>query len=75
MENELTKIFSNLSDAQIREAVIEMKEDEESGIIRSEGWVSRLTKQVHEITDQPVSTLLFLTQTNLFREAAFRFVK
>jgi hypothetical protein len=53
-----------------------MKEDEPLGIIRTDGWVRKLAKQVCEIlggTD--MSTHLFLSQTNLFKEAAYRFVK
>jgi hypothetical protein len=76
MANKVTEIYTNLSDEQLREAILEMKEDEKIGLIRSDGWVRRLTKQICDtIGDTNFSTHLFMTQTNLFREAAFRFVK
>jgi hypothetical protein len=76
MANKVTEIYTNLTDEQLREAILEMKEDEKMGLIRSDGWVRRLTKQICEtIGDTNFSTHLFMTQNNLFREAAYRFVK
>ena len=76
MANKITEIYTNLTNEELREAILEMKEDERTGLIRTDGWVRRLTKQVCEtIGDNSVSTHLFLTQSNLFREAAYRFVK
>ncbi len=76
MTNEITKIFSSLSNDELRQAILEMKEDEPLGIIRTDGWVRKITKQICDITNESeVATYLFLTQNNLFREAAFRFIK
>ena len=76
MKNAITELYTNLTDEQLREAILQMKEDEPLGIIRTDGWVRKLAKQVCEIlggTD--MSTHLFLSQTNIFKEAAYRFVK
>ena len=75
MTNEITKIFSSLSNDELRQAILEMKEDEPLGIIRTDGWVRKITKQVCDITGETnLATHLFLTQNNLFREASFRFI-
>ena len=75
MSNVITEIFTNLPDEELRQAISEMREDEELGIIRNDGYVRRITHRVHQITGESVSVLLFLTQTNLLREAAFRFIR
>lgn len=76
MTNKITKLYSDLTDEQLREAILEMKEDEKMGLIRTDGWVRKLTKQVCDITNETnISTHLFLTQNNLLRDAAYRFIK
>jgi hypothetical protein len=76
MKTVITELFTNLTDEQLREAILQMKGDEPLGIIRTDGWVRKLTKQVSDITGETnLSTHLFLTQNSLFREAAYRFVK
>ena len=76
MVNKVTEIYTNLTNEELREVILEMKEDERMGLIRNDGWVRRLTKQVCEtIGDTDVSAHFFLTQSSLFREAAYRFVK
>lgn len=76
MTNKITKLYSDLTDEQLREAILEMKEDEKMGLIRTDGWVRKLTKQVCDITGETnISTHLFLTQNNLLREVAYRFIK
>jgi hypothetical protein len=76
MINAITELYTNLTDEQLREAILQIKEDEPLGIIRTDGWVRKLATQVCEITnDRTISTHLFLAQNSLFREAAFRFVK
>lgn len=74
MANRITKLYTELSDENLKDAIREMKEDERMGLIRQDGWVRRMTNQVSEITGESYSTLLFLTQNNLYREAAHRFV-
>ena len=74
MTNRITKLYTELSDEDLKDAIREMKEDERMGLIRQDGWVRRMTNQVSEITGESYSTLLFLTQNNLYREAAHRFV-
>jgi hypothetical protein len=72
--NPISKIFSELTDVEVKEALTEIFEDEKDGIIRMGGYVRRLTNEVIKITNNPVAVDLFLTQTNLFREGAKRYV-
>jgi len=73
--NPIVQIFTNLSDEEIRESILEIKEDEGLGIVRSDGYVRRIAKEVSDLTGTSLSTQLFLTTTSLLKEGAFRFVK
>ena len=73
--NQITKIFSDLTNDELREAINEIKEDEALGLIREHGYVRRISKQVSELTNTPLSTQLFLTHSSLFREASYRFLE
>jgi hypothetical protein len=69
----VTKLFSDLTDDQLREAVNQIREDEKEGIVRSDGYVRQLSKKVGEITGQSNTIHLTMVQFSIFREAAFRF--
>lgn len=71
--NQITKIFNELTDSQLKEAILEMKEDDTFGIIRENGYVRNITKQIVDITNQPLSAQLFITTISLYKEAAYRF--
>lgn len=43
--NQITKLFTDLTDDQLREAVNEIREDEPLGIIRQDGHVRELSRQ------------------------------
>jgi hypothetical protein len=73
MRNKVTELFANLTDDQLKEAILQMKEDEPLGIIRIDGWVRKINQEVCNITGETnIATHLFLTQLTLFREFAFR---
>lgn len=74
--NSVIQIFSELSDQQIKEAILELKEDQErnDGIIKSD--LHRFyAKKMSMVTKQPMSTCLFQTEILLLKEAAYRFVR
>jgi hypothetical protein len=71
--NEITKLFSNLTDDQLRDAVNEIREDEPKGIIRMNGYVRDLTRQWGEITGESGVIHLTMVQVSILKEAAFRF--
>lgn len=72
--NTVTKIFSDLTNEQLIEAISEIREDEALGLIREGGYVKKISRQVSELTDTPMTTQLFLTQSSLFRESSYRFI-
>jgi hypothetical protein len=71
--NEVTKLFSDLTDDQVREAVNQIREDEPTGIIRMDGYVRDLSTKCGEITGQSAFTHLTMVHMSIFREAAYRF--
>lgn len=75
--NPVINILKSIPDEELRQAVIEIKEESESGkgLIRENGYVRKYAKQIAEITGQGTSTELFLTQTGILQEATFRFLK
>lgn len=73
MVNEVTKIFSEMTDLELSQAIKEMKEDEPQGIIRMEGVVREKCRMVHNITGENVSAHLMMVQFSILQEAAYRF--
>jgi hypothetical protein len=73
MGNDVTKIFTDMTDLELSQAIREMKEDGPQGIIRNEGVVRKRSKMVSEITGGNVYEHLFMTQFSILQEAAYRF--
>ena len=73
MENAVTKVFSDMTNLELSQAVREMKEDGPQGIVRSEGIVREKCKMVNEIVGGNVYTQLMMTQMSIYKEAAERF--
>lgn len=71
--NAITKLFEDLTDNQLIEAVSQIQEDEPKGIIRSGGYVRELTRKFSEITGENNTIHLTMVQMSIFREAAIRF--
>jgi len=73
--NRITKIFSDLSDEELIQAVSEIKEDEVSGIVRSGGMVRKLIIEWNNITGENNTIHMTGVHVGIFREAAFRFLE
>lgn len=73
MLNEVTKVFSDMSDEELAQVIQEMKEDEQQGIVRTEGIVRDKCKKVHEIIGGNVFEHMTMIQFLILKEAAYRF--
>jgi len=73
MENAVTKVFSDMTDLELAQAVREMKEDGPQGFVRTEGVVRERCKMVNEIVGGNVYAHLMMTQMSIYKEAAERF--
>jgi len=73
MINEVTKIFSEMTDLELSQVIKEMKEDGPQGIIREDGIVRKKCKMVHEITEGNVYEHMLMVQFSILKEAAYRF--
>ena len=70
--NKIAEIFDFMSDEELKNAILEIKESEKEGIIKEEGLIRKYAKLVSSITGNPISVDLFLSQTMLLKQAAFR---
>lgn len=74
MENPIVKLFENISEEELKKAILEIKKDNLTGIIHEGGIVRKYAKLIGNITDEPISANLMMSQINLLKEAAFRWV-
>ena len=75
MKNPVVDLFTEISDEELTQGIKEMREDDIEGIIRMDGVVRKYAHKVQEITQSDFPMTLFLTQTSLYREGAYRWVK
>lgn len=73
MINEVTKVFTGMSDLELAKAIREMKEDSPKGIIREDGVVRQKCKAVHDIVGGSTYEHLMMTQFSILQEAAYRY--
>ena len=73
MTNEVTKVFSDMTDEELVLAIQEMKEDGPQGIVRMEGIVREKCKGVQEIIGGNRYEHLFMVQFSILQESAYRF--
>ncbi len=73
MENEVKKVFENMSDSELSQAIYEMKKDGSQGIIREEGVIQNKCKIVREIAGGTYQQHLMMVQVSILQEAAYRF--
>lgn len=73
MINEVTKIFSDMTDEELVLVIQEMKEDGPQGFVRTEGIVREKCHRIHEITGGNTYEHLMMVQMSILKEAAFRF--
>ena len=73
MTNEVTKVFSNMSDEELVQVIQEMKEDGPQGIVRLEGIVRKKCKMVQNIVGGYAYENMIMVQFSILQEAAYRF--
>ena len=73
MANEVTKVFSNMSDEELVLVIQEMKEDGPQGIVRMGGIVREKCKMVQAITGGNAYEHMMTVQFSILQEAAYRF--
>jgi hypothetical protein len=73
MENEITKVFSGMSDEELVLVIQEMKEDGPQGIIRMDGIVRKKCKIVNKIVGGNIYEHMMMVQFSILQEAAYRF--
>ena len=71
--NQITKIFTDMSDEELSVAIQEMKEDGPQGIIRLDGTIREKCKLVHELAGGTTYEHLMMVQFSILQEAAYRF--
>jgi hypothetical protein len=73
MVNEVTKVFSEMSDEELAQVIQEMKEDGPQGIIRMEGIIREKCKMVQKIAGGETYERMMMVQFSILQEAAYRF--
>lgn len=73
MVNEITKIYTDMTDLELSQAIQEMKEDNTKGIIREDGVVRQKCKMVQDIVGGNRYEHLMMVQFAILQEAAYRF--
>lgn len=75
MSNPLITLFKNISDEDLKRAVKEMREAEETGIIQTDSIVRKYARLSGEITGGTTTTDFYMIQINLLKEAAYRWLQ
>jgi len=70
--NKIKDIYKSISSAELKQAILELEEDGVKGVYRTEGILRKYAKMFAEITGNPLSTDLFMTEIGLYKEAAHR---
>ena len=73
MINEVTKIFSDMTDEELVLVIDEMREDGPQGFVRTKGIVREKCQRVHEIVGGNTYEHLMMVQMSILQEAAYRF--
>ena len=73
MINEVTKIFSDMTDEELVQVIQEMKEDGPKGIIREDGIIRGKCKLVQAITGGNTYEHLMMVQFSILQESVYRF--
>ena len=74
VENPISKIFNDISDEELRQGITEMQEDDKTGFTR-DGVVRKYAHETMNITSENFSSVLLMTQINLLRQAAYRWIR
>lgn len=70
--NKIVELFENISDEDLKKAVLELKESDKTGYIKEGGYVRKYAKLTGDITNSFTTTDFFMTTVNLLKQAAFR---
>jgi hypothetical protein len=73
MNNQVTKIFTDMTDIELSQFISEMKEDSPQGIIRMDGIIRQKCRMVYEIVGGGVYDHLLMVQLSILQESAYRF--
>jgi hypothetical protein len=73
MNNQVTKIFTDMTDMELSQVITEIKEDSPQGIIRMDGVIRDKCRMVYEIVGGGVYDHLLMVQLSILQEAAYRF--
>jgi hypothetical protein len=72
--SKVTELFNNVSDSELKAAILEIKENEKNGYIKEDGFVRKYARLTGEITGNSTSVDLLTTTINFLKVAAFRWV-
>ncbi len=70
--NPITKLFSDISDEELKAAIIEIKQSDITGYVADNGYVRKYAKLTGEITGGFTTTDFYMTTINFLKQAAFR---
>lgn len=70
--NELVKLFQNIPDNELKQAILEIKESDATGYVKEDGYVRKYAKLSGEITGGFTTTDFYMTTINLLKQAAYR---
>ena len=74
MENPIIKLFNDMSNDVLEMCLIELAEADKDGFLK-DGKVREINKEVRKLTlSSSESTDLFLTQMNIYKQAAMRYL-
>lgn len=73
--NPIKKLFEEITDSELREAILEIKESNDTGFIKVGGYIRKYAKLTAEITGGFSTTDFYMTTVNLLQQAAFRWIQ
>lgn len=68
--NKLQELFKSMTDAELKSAIEEIKQNEDTGLIGDK--IRECAKKSGEITGGFTTSDFYMTQMNILKEAAFR---
>ncbi len=77
MKSEINKLFNGISDSELKEAIIEIKEGDAAGPVKGDGIVRKYGRLAGEIIGFRgyEAEYDFVALTNLLKQAAYRWAK
>jgi hypothetical protein len=73
--NEISKLYADLSDDEIKLSVREIKEAEKTGIFPDNSMVRKLCRETAKLTQMDVSSNLLMVQINILKQASYRWLE